>query len=772
MYQALLTRKYLTTKIMPLLATVAVSLSVGTVLVTWSVMGGFLETLVNSGRNLVGDVKIHWPNTGFAHYEDLIERLESRPGIVAAAPMIEAFGLVGLPDDRVLGAGIKGIDGERYARVTGFDDTIWWRPLEEPLPKDDGPDPEDPRLDTAQPWAAALEDARTLTRLGEPAAVTGIEMWQWHERRPSGVYIPKDGVRTEGDGGVTRVPWLINGDLTLHVMPLDESGKGVEVVTRAVPVANEFHTGVYEADSQTMFVRLDLLQRMLKMDEAERLETAGPPGFVINPDTGEPDFAEPTVIGVDPARVTTVLVRGDETLTADEVRAVCVEVYAEFAEDRPFDVPLARSISIVTWRDMNRTLIAAVEKETGLVRLRAGLLHDGVPRARDLLEHGEREDARHRHPASAGRGHAGRRVALASLRRRGGADRRGARAGDGRAGGREHQRDPRLAGRDVQPRDLGPARVLLQRDPEQDRPEQGDNRRRRGRADVPDRRRDPVDPGRPHGPRSRVEVRMTTVLEAADLHKTYRLGRVKVPVLKGVGMTLDEGEWVAVLGASGSGKSTLLHLLGGLDRPDRERGRPKGSIRYGQRELTTLGARGLDRYRSLEVGFVFQFYHLLPELSVIDNVCVGAMIPAGRLGWRGARRAEARAHAADMLEAFGLKDRLRHRPAELSGGERQRVAIARALINRPKVLLADEPTGNLDARTGGTILETLARLRQDLGLSVVMVTHDRAVAARADRVVTLVDGRLATDRVETPETVAFSGERADSGGSITDVPGV
>ena len=265
---------------------------------------------------------------------------------------------------------------------------------------------------------------------------------------------------------------------------------------------------------------------------------------------------------------------------------------------------------------------------------------------------------------------------------------------------------------------------------------------------------------------------MTTVLEAADLHKTYRLGRVKVPVLKGVGMTLDEGEWVAVLGASGSGKSTLLHLLGGLDRPDRERGRPKGSIRYGQRELTTLGARGLDRYRSLEVGFVFQFYHLLPELSVIDNVCVGAMIPAGRLGWRGARRAEARAHAADMLEAFGLKDRLRHRPAELSGGERQRVAIARALINRPKVLLADEPTGNLDARTGGTILETLARLRQDLGLSVVMVTHDRAVAARADRVVTLVDGRLATDRVETPETVAFSGERADSGGSITDVPGV
>ncbi len=248
------------------------------------------------------------------------------------------------------------------------------------------------------------------------------------------------------------------------------------------------------------------------------------------------------------------------------------------------------------------------------------------------------------------------------------------------------------------------------------------------------------------------------ILEATDLYKTYRLGRVQVPVLKGVGISVAPGESVAVLGASGSGKSTMLHLLGGLDRPDRERGKPRGSIRFEGRELTTLSAGALDKYRSLSVGFVFQFYHLLPELSVLDNVCIGAMIPAGRLGWRGQRKREAREHAAEMLTAFGLKDRLRHRPAELSGGERQRVAIARALINRPAVLLADEPTGNLDAATGGTILDTLADLRKKMGLTVVMVTHDRAVAARADRIVTLDDGRLAgpqtgsDDRPNRPAT--------------------
>jgi lipoprotein-releasing system ATP-binding protein len=234
------------------------------------------------------------------------------------------------------------------------------------------------------------------------------------------------------------------------------------------------------------------------------------------------------------------------------------------------------------------------------------------------------------------------------------------------------------------------------------------------------------------------------IIQATGLYKTYRLGRVEVEVLKGVDASIDAGEWVAILGASGSGKSTLLHLLGGLDRPDRKNGARLGEIRFEGSPITGLGARALDRYRSRSVGFVFQFYHLLPELSVMDNVCIGAMIRAGRFGWRGQTRREVRAHAAEMLSTFGLGDRLRHRPSELSGGERQRVAIARSLINRPKVLLADEPTGNLDAKTGGTILDALAELRERLGLTVAMVTHDRAVAARADRVVSLHDGRLDT----------------------------
>ncbi|MEM1183810.1 MAG: FtsX-like permease family protein [Planctomycetota bacterium] len=376
MYQALLTRKYLTTKIMPLLATVAVMLSVGTVLVTWSVMGGFLHTLVNSGRNLVGDAKIHWPNTGFPHYDDLIERLEARPEIQAAAPIIETFGLVGLPDDRVQGVGIKGIDGPSYARVTGYDDTIWWRPLEEPLRKD--VDGEDPRLSTSfrgSTWASRLDQARSLTVDGEAAAVPGIELSGWNIRYPTGIYQPGSSFQHGRDGSFNSLnQWLLEAELTVHVMPLDDSGRGVEVVTRSVPVANEFRTGVYEADSRTLLVRMDLLQRMLKMDEAERIETSGRSGFVIDPETGEPVLREAKIIGVDPARVTTVLVRGADELDAEQVKQVCFEVYAEFAAAHPDEVPPAGSIGVASWRDLNRTLIAAVEKETGLVLFVFGLV--------------------------------------------------------------------------------------------------------------------------------------------------------------------------------------------------------------------------------------------------------------------------------------------------------------------------------------------------------------------------------------------------------------
>jgi lipoprotein-releasing system ATP-binding protein len=262
------------------------------------------------------------------------------------------------------------------------------------------------------------------------------------------------------------------------------------------------------------------------------------------------------------------------------------------------------------------------------------------------------------------------------------------------------------------------------------------------------------------------------ILSARSVHKTYRLGRVGVPVLRGVDLDVGRGSWVAVLGASGSGKSTLLHLLGGLDRPDSPRqatavcrrcGRPRPDpasrdacpecgerprtvappqILYEGRELAAMSTPELDRYRSAEVGFVFQFYHLLPELSVLENVTIGAMVRHGRFGYMKAR-GQARDRARELLDSFGLAHRLRHRPRELSGGERQRVAIARALINRPRVLLADEPTGNRDRATGASILDAIESIRRAEGLTMVMVTHDPTIADRAERTVHLVDGVVA-----------------------------
>ncbi len=230
------------------------------------------------------------------------------------------------------------------------------------------------------------------------------------------------------------------------------------------------------------------------------------------------------------------------------------------------------------------------------------------------------------------------------------------------------------------------------------------------------------------------------LLRVENLRKTYHLGRVDVPVLRGVALSVREGEFVAILGASGSGKSTLLHLLGGLDRPDAAQG---SSIQYEGRPLHEMSTRDLDRYRNREVGFIFQFYHLLPELSVIDNVLLAPMIRYGRFGFM-KRAAQLRAEAQALLTQVGLSHRLKHRPAELSGGERQRVAIARSLINKPRLLLADEPTGNLDHVTGATILDMLMEIRAQRRQTMVVVTHDEHTAARADRVIRLLDGQVVT----------------------------
>jgi len=232
------------------------------------------------------------------------------------------------------------------------------------------------------------------------------------------------------------------------------------------------------------------------------------------------------------------------------------------------------------------------------------------------------------------------------------------------------------------------------------------------------------------------------LLSAHRVYKTYRLGRVDVPVLRGVHLEVEEGECVAVLGASGSGKSTLLHILGGLDRPDRAG--PRGTehesdVVFEGRSLRSLSPSQLDRYRNRSVGFVFQFYHLLPELTVLHNAALPALVGLNRLTYA-AKAGEIRARAEALLSRFGLAHRLRHRPVELSGGERQRVAIARALINKPKLLLADEPTGNLDQATGATILDAIMDLRAELNQTIIMVTHDPNTAARADRIVRLKDG--------------------------------
>jgi lipoprotein-releasing system ATP-binding protein len=228
------------------------------------------------------------------------------------------------------------------------------------------------------------------------------------------------------------------------------------------------------------------------------------------------------------------------------------------------------------------------------------------------------------------------------------------------------------------------------------------------------------------------------ILEANSLSRTYRLGKVDVPVLRDMSLSVEEGEWLAILGASGSGKSTLLHLLGGLDRPDKDKAKGDAGVYFAGKRLAKKSRRDLDRHRAQDFGFVFQFYHLLPELTALQNVTVAAMVRHG-FGYMGQSK-KVRGQALGLLEQFGLSARMGHRPAELSGGERQRVAIARALVNRPKVLLADEPTGNLDRVTGQGILDTISDLHRERNQTIVMVTHDPLVAQRADRALRLVDG--------------------------------
>lgn len=242
-----------------------------------------------------------------------------------------------------------------------------------------------------------------------------------------------------------------------------------------------------------------------------------------------------------------------------------------------------------------------------------------------------------------------------------------------------------------------------------------------------------------------------TLMHAEDLYKTYHKDAVKVEVLKGVNLEVYEGEFLSVIGASGSGKSTMLHLLGTLDKPD------KGGVYLEGKRIDNMSNSARDHLRNKTFGFIFQFYHLLPELTTLENVMMPEMISHSFFGWlRHSRTLRRRATA--MLERVGLGHRLKHRPKELSGGEMQRAAIARALISEPRILLADEPTGNLDAETGGQIVHLLRDLNTQEGVTIIMVTHNLDIVAETDRVV-----RLAQGQVEVPSqpicTRAFPGKK-------------
>ncbi|SIN79099.1 lipoprotein-releasing system ATP-binding protein [Singulisphaera sp. GP187] len=228
---------------------------------------------------------------------------------------------------------------------------------------------------------------------------------------------------------------------------------------------------------------------------------------------------------------------------------------------------------------------------------------------------------------------------------------------------------------------------------------------------------------------------MATHLSAVGIEKSYRKGKNQVPVLHGVDMDVEHGELVAIVGASGSGKSTLMHVMGLLDSPD------AGSVTLDGQRIDNQSDRRRDELRNRTFGFIFQFYHLLPELSALENVMMPQLIRHGLWSYLG-QRVRIRREATALLERVGLGHRLNHLPTELSGGEMQRTAIARALAGGPEVLLADEPTGNLDAATGQGVLELLRDLNRERGLTMIMVTHDPQIALQADRVVRLAEGRI------------------------------
>lgn len=238
--------------------------------------------------------------------------------------------------------------------------------------------------------------------------------------------------------------------------------------------------------------------------------------------------------------------------------------------------------------------------------------------------------------------------------------------------------------------------------------------------------------------RQSLKLVRSTAVAATGLYKSYRTRANEVPVLRGIDVSVRDNEFVAIIGSSGSGKSTLLHLLGTLDEPD------QGEIWIGQNCVNTMTRSQRDQLRNREIGLIFQFYHLLPELTALENVMLPHMIAHGFWGfWR--RRKELRNRAQELLDQVGLAHRRHHKPRQMSGGEMQRAAIARSLVARPNLLLADEPTGNLDEKNSEEVMDSLMRLREQENLTIVMVTHDHEIAHAADRTIRLAQGKVELD---------------------------
>ncbi len=386
-YQLLLTRRYLTSKVMPLLAVLAVVLCTAMVLVVWSVMGGFLNMLLDTGRLLVGDVEITRQVTGMPYYEDLIDRLESDDEILAATATVEGPALLGLSDGRTVMVRVIGIDGPSYDAVTGYGDTLWWKHLDEPVEEDENA--EDIRLNLPEGFETdglMLTENDDVTNEPVPAVVLGIEASGLSVRQTGGWYQSAywqglgakarpdpegDGWIVEADGKeyrIEKLPHLLDDSVTLSMLPVSDRGVAIDVQARKLPVANEFRTGLFEFDQNIVLARIDTVQEMLRLNKAVRVAEDFDGGVTVDED-GNETFGEPEIIGIEPARATSILIKGAEGVSDVRVKEICERVYAEFATAHPFDVPSISGVRIDRWdeRPSVAHLIGAVKTETSLV---------------------------------------------------------------------------------------------------------------------------------------------------------------------------------------------------------------------------------------------------------------------------------------------------------------------------------------------------------------------------------------------------------------------